>query len=174
MIMKTVRLNSNEYVPYQKMYLDLVLDKPIVSLLLTSLDEFIDFCEAIEPSKLNFAYSEGKWTVKEVLLHIIDTERVFQYRALRFSRKDKTILPGFSESDFVSCSQANSRSIASLLLEFKAVRMSTIALFETFNDDVLLLLGNSGENTMSVRGVGYLVVGHQTHHINIIKAHYLV
>lgn len=171
--MKTVRLNSDEYVPYQKMYLDLVFDKPIVPLLLTSLEEFLKFCESIKPEELNFSYNEGKWTVKEVLLHIIDTERIFQYRALRFARQDKTMLPGFSENDYVSYSHAKDRSIASLMLEFKAVRMSTVALFETFNDDTLLQLGSSGGNTMSVRGAGYLILGHQTHHVNIVKERYL-
>lgn len=171
--MKTIKLNSNEYVPYQKMYLDLVENKPLVASLEASLNDFIAFFEAIPDDKLSFAYKEGKWTIKEVLLHMIDTERIFQYRALRFAREDKTMLPGFSENDFVPYSNANSRSKESLLKEYKAVRLSTIALYETFSDENLKIVGNSSGGAMSVRGLGYLIVGHQIHHVNIIKERYL-
>lgn len=171
--MKTVSLNTNEYVSYQKMYLDLVKEEKVITLLEDSLKEFVVLVDAISDEKLNYAYQEGKWTIKEVLLHMIDTERIFQYRALRFAREDKTILPGFSENDFVPYSNANSRSKQSLLAEFKAVRASTMSLYESFSADALLVIGNSSGGTMSVRGLGYLIVGHQTHHINIIKERYL-
>lgn len=171
--MKTVSLNTNEYVPYQKMYLDLVKEEKIVTLLEDSLREFVVLVDVISDEKLNYAYQEGKWTIKEVLLHMIDTERIFQYRALRFAREDKTMLPGFSENDFVPYSNANSRSKQSLLAEFKAVRASTMSLYESFSADTLLVIGNSSGGTMSVRGLGYLIVGHQTHHINVIKERYL-
>ena len=98
--MKTISLNTNEYVAYQKMYLDLVEAEQIVKLLERSLNEFIVLVGELSDEKLNYAYQEGKWTVKELILHMIDTERIFQYRALRFAREDKTMLPGFSENDF--------------------------------------------------------------------------
>ena len=96
--MITELLKVEEYVSYQSMYLDLVEDKPIVVSLEGSLHEFISFFNSIEEAKLSFSYEEGKWTVKELLLHVIDTERIFQYRALRFSRNDGTILSGFDEN----------------------------------------------------------------------------
>lgn len=171
--MKTVKLNTNEYVPYQKMYLDLVAEQSIVDALKLSLSQLEEFVSRIEDDVMNFAYQEGKWTINEVLLHMIDTERIFQYRALRFARKDQTHLPGFHEDDFVPHSNANSRTKESLMLEYRAVRMSTIALYETFDDSVELLIGNSSGGTMSVRALGYLIVGHQTHHVQVIKDRYL-
>lgn len=171
--MDTVSLNQNEYVAYQKMYLDLVEDAKIVTLLGKSLNEFVALVDGLSDRELNYAYQEGKWTVKEVLLHMIDTERIFQYRALRFAREDKTMLPGFSENDFVPHSNANSRTKKSLLEEYNAVRLSTIALYATFDSATELLIGNSSGGTMSVRALGYLIVGHQTHHVNVIKERYL-
>lgn len=171
--MSAIKLNSNEYVPYQKMYIDLVDDKPLNDLLITSLNEFVSFLGEIPSGKFNYAYEVGKWTINEVLLHMIDTERIFQYRALRFSREDKTDLPGFSENDFVPYSNANSRTLESLLVEYNAVRMSTIALYQTFSDAALQIVGNASGSTMSVRALGYLVVGHQQHHVNVIKERYL-
>lgn len=171
--MSAIKLHTNEYVPYQKMYIDLVADKPINTLLATSLKEFVSFLGEIPSSKFTYAYEAGKWTINDVLLHMIDTERIFQYRALRFSREDKTDLPGFSENDFVPHSNANSRTVESLLVEYNAVRMSTITLYKTFSDATLQIIGNASGSTMSVRALGYLIVGHQQHHINVIKERYL-
>lgn len=171
--MKTISLNTNEYVAYQKMYLDLVEAEQIVTLLEQSLNEFTILINGLSDEKLNYAYQEGKWTIKELILHMIDTERIFQYRALRFAREDKTMLPGFSENDFVPFSKANSRTRESLLEEYRVVRESTIALYKSFSDEVLLIVGNSSGGTMSVRALGYLIVGHQTHHVNIIQERYL-
>lgn len=172
MIAKT--LKAEEYVPYQIMYLNLVQDKPIVASLEDSLTEFVAFFSSIHEGKLDFSYQEGKWTIKELILHIIDTERVFQYRALRFSRNDKTNLPGYDENFYVPNSKANNRDLASLLNEYKAVRNSTIALFSSFGEEEMLVIGNSEKNTMSVRAIAYIVLGHQTHHINIVKERYLI
>jgi len=171
--MITEILKVEEYVPYQKMYLDLVEDRSIVALLESSLAEFVAFFNSIEESKLDFSYQEGKWTLKELMLHMIDTERVFQYRALRFSRNDKTNLPGYDENFYTPNSNANKRDLASLLNEYVAVRNSTIALFSSFGEKTMLVIGNSGENTMSVRAIAYIILGHQTHHIKVINERYL-
>lgn len=167
-------LNVNEYVPYQRIYLDLVPNKPLMNALEDALQGFILFFKGIDVEKLSYSYQEGKWTIKELILHVIDTERIFQYRALRYARADKTDLAGFSENDFVSTSSANGRDLTSLLGEFVALRKSTITLFESFSEDVLLKIGISEGNTMSVRAAGYLIIGHQKHHISIVKQRYLV
>jgi len=172
--MNVLTLNVNEYVSYQRIYLDLVPNKPLIDTLEDALQEFVAFFNGIDAEKLNYSYQEGKWTIKELMLHVVDTERIFQYRALRFARADKTDLPGFSENDFVSNSNANDRSLISLLDEFVVLRKSTISLFETFSEDTLLKIGISGGNTMSVRAAGYLIIGHQKHHVNIVKQRYLV
>lgn len=172
--MITEILKVEEYVSYQKMYLNLVQDKSIVTSLEASLSEFVTFFKSLDEEKLGFSYQEGKWTLKELILHMIDTERVFQYRALRFSRNDKTNLPGYDENFYVPNSNANNRDLASLLDEYTAVRNSTIALFSSFGEEVMLVVGNSGKNTMSVRAIAYIILGHQIHHINIVKERYLV
>jgi len=172
--MNTVTLSVNEYVPYQKLYLDLVPDTPLINALEDALQGFVVFFKGIDAEKLSYSYQEGKWTIKELMLHVIDTERIFQYRALRFARADKTDLAGFSENDFVSTSNANDRDLPSLLDEFVTLRKSTISLFETFSEDTLLKIGVSGGDAMSVRAAGYLIIGHQKHHVNIVKQRYLV
>jgi len=167
-------LSANEFVPYQKLYLNLVPNTSLITALEISLSEFVAFFKEIDSEKLNYSYEDGKWTIKEVMLHVIDTERIFQYRALRFAREDKTDLPGFSENDFATNSNANTRDVASLMNEFVTLRKSTINLFDSFSDDTLLKIGVSGGNTMSVRAAGYLIIGHQKHHINVVKQRYLV
>ena len=159
---------------YQKMYLDLVKEELVVSSLESSMSEFVAFFNSIGEGKLDFSYQEGKWTLKELMLHMIDTERIFQYRALRFARNDKTNLPGYDENLYVPNSNASSRDLVSLLKEYVAVRNSTIALFDSFNEDSMLVIGNSGEHTMSVRAIAYVILGHQIHHINIVKERYLI
>ena len=172
--MDVLILNDNEYVPYQRIYLDLVSNNPLISSLEDALQEFVAFFKGIDAEKLNYSYREGKWTIKELMLHVADTERIFQYRALRFARADKTDLAGFSENDFVSNSNSSGRSLTSLLNEFTTLRKSTISLFESFSEETLLKIGVSGGNTMSVRAAGYLIIGHQKHHVNIVKQRYLI
>lgn len=166
-------LNTNEYASYYKSYVDLAGDGPLLKSLQQSKDKFVAFLEEIVDDKLLYAYQDNKWTIKEIILHLIDAERVFQYRALRFSRKDKTDLPGFDENFYVPNSSANIRSRASLIEEFKAVRQSTITLFNSFSDEALLELGSANKSLMSVRAIGYVIVGHQQHHINVIQDRYL-
>lgn len=171
---KVTGLNSNEYVPYQKMYLDLVEEVGVIEQLKTSLSELETFFNTLPDEKLNFTYEKGKWTIKELLLHIIDTERIFQYRALRFAREDKTELPGFSENEYVAAVDVSKRTLTSLLNEYRVVRLSTISLFETFSNEELLRIGIASGFTTSVRAIAYLLIGHQRHHINIIKQRYLI
>jgi hypothetical protein len=109
----------------------------------------------------------------EVFQHIIDTERVFQYRALRFSRNDKTPLQGFEQDDFVIESGANSKSIQTMISEYKAVRASTLSLYATLSSDVLTRIGTASDSPMSVGAIGLITCGHQRHHRDIIRERYL-
>ena len=171
--MNEVRLETMEYAPYYKNYVDLAGSGAFLTLLKSSQEEFVNFVEMIPSVKLEYAYLDGKWTIKEVLLHLIDSERVFQYRALRFARQDKTDLPGFDENFFVPNSFANQRSAASLIEEYSAVRSATITLFSSFSDDVLQSIGTANKSQMSVRAIAYVIVGHQNHHINVLRERYL-
>ncbi|PJB11291.1 MAG: damage-inducible protein DinB [Flavobacteriales bacterium CG_4_9_14_3_um_filter_40_17] len=168
-------LNNSEYAPFYKPYIEEIGQELDI---LTGLElignEFVDLINSLSEDKLNFAYAENKWTIKEVIVHLIDSERIFSYRALRFARNDQTDLSGFEENDYVPFSDANKRSKSDLIAEFKTVRTSTISLFQSFSDEMLLRAGTIGGNTMSVRALGFIILGHQKHHINVVKVRYLI
>ncbi|MGZ5222250.1 MAG: DinB family protein [Chitinophagaceae bacterium] len=134
---------------------------------------FIRFMETIPPEKYDYRYAEGKWTIKEVLQHIIDAERIFSYRALRFARKDKTPLPGFDENLFAQAAKAGTRNWDKLVEEFKVVRRSSELLFHSFDDEQLQSDGISSNSPNYVLGLGFILIGHAMHHQKIIKERYL-
>ena len=166
-------LDANEYNPYYKSYIDNAADKDIVEGLNQNLDSVISFYSAIPDNKHDFAYAEGKWTVKDILLHIIDTERIFTYRAMRIARKDLTPLMGFEQDDYVANVNTEIRSLKSLLEEYRAVRLATIALYSSFNSNALKQIGVASGSPISVRAMGYIISGHENHHNQIIKERYL-
>ncbi len=171
--MKTSEIQLPDPAPFYKTYIDVLGEVNLNDMLKKQLKNFPEFIESIPDATFSFAYAEGKWSVAEVLLHVIDAERVFQYRALRFSRGDKTLLPGFDQDAFVANSASNSRSKMSLINEYKAVRGSTIALFSSFSRPVLDLKGTASDLEWSVAGLGFVICGHQKYHRNIIRQRYL-
>ncbi|MDG2437286.1 MAG: DinB family protein [Polaribacter sp.] len=162
---------KNEFAPYFEQYMQLVSkeEKSIIENLVASQKVFDDVLRNLPVEKHNFSYAEGKWTIKELIQHIIDTERVFSYRALCFARNDNTSLPGFDQDVFVENDNANDRNYYDLLNEIEVLRKSSIQLFKSFSDEALLRVGVASNNKMSVRALGYLFSGHQIHHLNIIK-----
>jgi uncharacterized damage-inducible protein DinB len=132
-----------------------------------------NFFQNLPANKIDHAYAEGKWTIKEMLQHIIDAERVFCYRALRFARKDPTPLPGFDENLFAGNAKADKRSWNDLLEEFKVVRKATEWLYNSFDEEQLDASGISNKSSNYVLAFGYISVGHALHHVNIIKERYL-
>ncbi len=148
--------------------------------------EDIDLIEALEKygssfleaEKENFEalgdkiYAPGKWTIKDLLQHMIDAERIFAYRALRFSRNDKTELPGFDEDRYAANVSTKSRTITDLLEEFKTVRTATIQLFRTFDATFMHREGIASGNKMSVLAIGFTMCGHTIHHLGVIKERY--
>lgn len=171
--MKPSALKEGDYNPYYKTYIDKLGESELVPTLKRQLKNFPNFMASIPEEKLQFAYAAGKWTILESLQHIIDTERVFQYRAFRFSRNDQTPLPGFNQDDFVPESYANDKSIDAIIEEYKTVRASSIGLFSTFDDAVLQRLGTASNSPMSVAAIGFIVCGHQRHHRDLIRDRYL-
>jgi hypothetical protein len=133
----------------------------------------INFFESIPQNKHDYAYAEGKWTIKEVLQHLIDGERIFCYRALRFARKDDTPLPGFDENLFAETAKADKRNWNDLVEEFKAVRRSSELLFGSFDEEQLDASGVSNNHSNYVLGFGYITVGHTLHHMKVISERYL-
>ena len=171
--MKPNELSKSEYSSFNATYINSLEDLSLIEGLEKGLIQMVSFLSNIPIEKLEYRYAIGKWTIKDVILHLIDSERIFAYRALRIGRGDKTPLAGFEENDYVPNANANSRSLESLLEEFQLVRKSTLLLFENFSDEQLAYLGTSSDNIISVRAIGFLISGHQNHHLKIIQERYL-
>lgn len=128
---------------------------------------------SIPDDKIDYRYAEGKWTVREVLCHILDAERIFAYRALRFARNDSTQLPGFDENIYVPESNANGRSLKKISEEFTHLRASTVDMFESFTEEMLRRRGVAGVNEISVLAYGFVIAGHENYHRKILTERYL-
>lgn len=171
--MKAKDINATEYNSYYGTYIGKAGDLSLLEGLNESFKSTVSFFNNLPEDKMEYAYEEGKWTVKEVMQHIIDTERVFAYRALRFSRNDKTELPGYDQDAYTPSSEANRRTKASLIEEYTNVRKSTINLFGSFTNDMLLQSGKASGGNMSVRAIGFINIGHEKHHCQVISERYL-
>jgi len=172
--MKPTDLNPNEFAPYYQNYIAQVSEEyTMIEELEISVHRLIKFVQNIPLDKFDYRYAEGKWTIKELLQHLVDTERIFAYRALRFARNDKTELPGFDENQYAEATNANKRSIQDLLTELAVVRQATLSLFKSFSDEELHRSGIASNNIMSVRALGIVIIGHQNHHQQIFEERYL-
>jgi hypothetical protein len=136
-------------------------------------DEFIGLMESMPPEKYDHAYAPGKWTLKEVFQHIIDTERIMSYRALCMARKETQSLPGFDENDYAANSRAGNRHWDDMTEEFRLVRKASAYLFRSFDEEQLESAGTTNNNPLYVLGLGFIIAGHCQHHLNIIKERYL-
>ena len=168
-----MELSKNEYAPFFQTYISLSKELSLIESFMPNMEITVAFFQSVPLSKLEYRYDTGKWTVKDILLHLIDCERIFQYRALRISRNDKTPLPGFEENDYAVQANAKNRSLENMLDEYKSVRKATVTLFESFTEEQFLLIGNASGRDISVRAIGYIILGHELHHIKIIKERYL-
>jgi hypothetical protein len=171
--MKSNQLPINEYADFYKSYIQVFEDVELIEELEICLHEFIKFVQNIPMDKFDYRYEVGKWTIKEIIQHLIDSERVFSYRALRISRNDKTPLPGFNENDYVDNSNGNDRNLQGLLTELAVVRQATLSLFNSFSQDQLTKIGIASNNEISVRAIGFIIIGHQKHHQKIFAERYL-
>ena len=154
-------------------YINLVPEDDLLEAFKKESVSMVRSLETIPPDKYDYRYADGKWTIKEVLQHIIDAERVFAYRALRFARKDATPLPGFDENTFAAASKADTRSWDKLVEEFKVVRRSSELLFNSFDEEQLESNGISSNSPNYVLAVGFIIIGHAIHHQKIVKERYL-
>ncbi len=172
--MKVSQVQTNEYGSFYSSYISQVSDEySLLEELEISVHRLRNFVQDIPLDKYDYRYAEGKWTIKDILQHLIDSERIFAYRALRFARQDATPLPGFEENEYVSVAGGSERSLRDLLTEMAIVRESTLCLFKTFSTETLLLKGVASENEISVRALGFIIIGHQNHHQRIFEERYL-
>lgn len=171
--MNVNQLSENEYSKSVATYIESLDDITLLDELEISLHDFIKFVQNIPMDKFDYRYAENKWTIKDIIQHIIDAERIFAYRALRISRNDKTPLPGFEENEYAQNTNAIRRSIQELLTELSAVRHSNLLLFKSLSDEQLTKLGTASNHTISVRAIGFLIIGHQKHHQKVFQERYL-
>jgi hypothetical protein len=171
--MTVLELLKEEYQPYYLTYISKVGDLDLIDGLQSSFNETLSFFEKLPENKLEHVYAKDKWTIKEIIQHLIDAERVFAYRAMRFARGDKNNLPGYDENKYAPSSLANRRSKESLLKEYFNLRQTTISLFNSFTNDMLLQIGLADNGNMSVRAIAFVIIGHEKHHCKVIKERYL-
>lgn len=171
--MNSNQLPENEYSQFNATYIKAIENVELLEELEISLHDFIKFVQNIPLDKFDYRYAEGKWTIKDIIQHIIDAERIFSYRALRISRNDKTPLPGFEENEYVENTNSNGRSIQELLTEFSAVRHSNLLMFKSFSEEQLTRMGTASNHPISVRALGFLMIGHQKHHQRVFQERYL-
>lgn len=171
--MGTAELNLAHPYPFYKTYIDILGDVELLDMLQRQLDNFPEFIESIPDDKLGYSYEPEKWTVAQVLLHVIDTERIFQHRAFRFSRGDTSALPGFDQDSYAERSMAERHSKESIIEEYKIVRKSTISLFANLDRNALENRGIASDLEWSVAALGFVICGHQKHHRDSIRKRYL-
>ena len=172
-IMRTDQLLVSEYSDFNATYISAAGNVDMIEELEICLHDFIRFVQNIPMDKFDYRYADGKWTIKDIIQHIIDTERIFAYRALRISRDDQTPLPGFEENDYAANTDANGRNIQELLTELSAVRHANLFLFKSFSPEQLKRTGVVSNATISVRAIGFILIGHQKHHQKVFQERYL-
>ena len=165
---------TGTYPAFMEKYVALIPDDgELVKHLEKTQKAFEEYILSLPESKHEFRYAEGKWTIKELLVHLCDAERIFIYRALRYARKDETPLPGFDENAYVPASHANKRSMKNILEEMRLLRASSIAFIKTLNEDDMKRSGvSTSGNPTTVLALINNVLGHQLHHWNVIKERY--
>ena len=168
-----MRPDPSEYAPFYARYVAQVPDGRIVDILDAQIGDTLDLVRGLDALQALHRYAPGKWSIKEVLAHLADAERIFAYRALRFARGDATSLPGFDENLFAAASGADTRPLAELADEFSAVRRATIALGRGLAPEALLHRGSANGFEVSVRALLYVAAGHELHHLQVLRDRYL-
>jgi hypothetical protein len=163
----------NEHPSYYSKYIDLVEDGNIVEILENQKSEMSKLLNSLGEEAANFSYAADKWSIKEVVGHIIDVEKVFTYRAFRFARNDKTPLAEFDQDNYIKYANFNARTMIDIAEEFRAVREMSIIQFGSFNDEIMTCTGTASGSNFSVRSISYIIAGHEIHHRQVINTKYL-
>lgn len=164
---------KKDYPAYYEHYINLIEETDIISALKTNHQSTLDFIEEIPRLKQSYFYDDGKWTVKQVINHIVDTERILGYRALRFARGDNQQPLSFDENLYAKNANLSNTNMQMLVDEFDSIRLSNILLYKQLSEKELALTGKTAAGDVSVLALGYFICGHAQHHVNIIKERYL-
>ena len=170
--MSLARPQAGEFAPYAEKYIALVPDNALHALEQQA-TQTVQLFSACREADGGFRYAPGKWSLKEVLGHIIDTERIFTYRALRVARADETPLAGFEQDDYVRAGGFGERTLRSLIDEYQSVRPASLTLFRSFGDDAWTRRGTASSNPISVRALAFMTAGHELHHLRILRERYV-
>ena len=170
--MKTVP-DFNTLPKFYTHYVNQVKDLDMLDGLEQSGKQMISIINNISEEMGEYRYEKGKWSIKELICHVMDAERIFAYRALRFARKDSTELPGFEENDYAPQANAHARTLKQLVVEVENLRRSTLDLFASFTPEMLQRKGSANKNVVSVVNIGYIISGHESHHRNVLNERYL-
>ncbi len=166
-------INLENIPPFFKNYVKQLDDSDMLTALRISGFRTMEMVHSIPETKSDYRYADGKWSIREVLCHLQDTERILTYRALRFARNDKTPLAGFEENDYAPQANATGRNLKKIADEMQHLRSATLDLFESFTEDMLVRKGTANNNEMSVAALGFIIAGHETHHRNVLNDRYL-
>lgn len=167
------RPEPSEYHPDYERYVALVKHPNVVTALLVQLDDTLSLLHTISADQSSHRYASGKWSIREVLGHITDAERVFTYRALRFARADQTPLAGFDQDEWMKACNADTRTWGSLKEEYELVRRASIALFSSFDAQSWMRRGTAWDRSFTVRAMGFITAGHELNHVQVIRSRYL-
>ncbi len=167
------RPNQDEYAPYYESYLALVPEGDLQQILESQLDDTIALLQNVTEEEANDRYAQGKWSLKEVIGHLADTERIISYRLLRIARGDATPLAGFNEKSYVHSAAFDKQSLQELLDDFRAVRRATLTLFRSLTNEAWVRRGTANNYPATPRSIAYFIAGHELHHRSIIKERYL-
>lgn len=169
----TNRPSTEEYFPYHEQYISLVAEGDVTELLTEQLASTTELLSDIPEARANYRYAEGKWTLKEVIGHISDNERVMAYRLLRAARGDKTPLAGYDQDEFMAAASFQDWSLTQIIEDYISVRKSTLTLLRGLTDEAWLRIGISNGGSVSARAIAYIIAGHELHHLKIIHERYL-
>lgn len=169
----TIRPVDSEFAPYYATYIEKVPEGSIIDTLQQQKVVMMDLLSSLTEEQANYRYAPEKWSIKEVVGHLLDAERIFVCRALRFARNDQTALPGFEENDYVLHGDFDYRTVESLAQEYKHIRLATLDLFTSFREEVWNRYGSANGVNFSVRALAWIIAGHELHHKGVIEERYL-
>ena len=167
------RPTETEYAPDYQSYVDQVSENDVMAVLRAEVDDLDVLLNRVPTEKETYAYAEGKWTIREIIGHLIDGERVFGYRALCIARGETQNLPGFEQDDYLRTSPYNRIELEDLLSEFRLVRLSNVAMFRSLDEEAWDRVGTANNNAVSVRAIAFVMAGHVRHHMKVLRERYL-
>lgn len=166
------RPDTDEYGDFYQDYIDLITEQNVMEVLIKQGQQIYTMLQKLSPEEADYRYADGKWNVKEVIGHLIDTERIMAYRALCISRGESISLPGYDHNAYVENANFDNRSLQNLAAEYDAQRNSNISLFNSFEEEQILRKGTANNTTVSVRGLAYIIAGHERYHLNSLEEKY--